>query len=166
MFIPRTGINMTPEYLAGFFDGEGCIDVQTVYSTNARYSGKFYCRPRVRVAQAKSGECIINALSTQFGGHVSARHHGGKQQDSVSWEFLNKPGMLDFLNLMLPHLVIKKEQAALCIWWLNHMSNVRSDVVPNIESARRCFADELKLMKVDPQRLSEEAVRRIEALMR
>jgi hypothetical protein len=167
MFIPHTGINMTPEYLAGFFDGEGCIDVQTKHISNARYNDRFYCRPRVRVSQAVSGKCIIDALSTQFGGHVASREHSGRaQQDSLSWEFLGKERMIDFLNLMLPHLIVKKEQAVLCVWWLENMSSVRSDVSPNIGSARKCFAEELKLMKADPQRLSEEAVRRIKALMR
>jgi hypothetical protein len=158
---------MSPEYLAGFFDGEGCIDTQYMYPRG--YTDRFYVRPRVRVSQAISGRVVIDALSAQFGGHVSERKaQNHRQQESVSWEFLDKPGVLRMLKLMLPHLVIKKEQAKLVVWWLENASGRYGGRGhrPNIQAARKLFSDELKAMKLDPQRLSERAEQAIAALMR
>ena len=159
---------MNAEYLAGFFDGEGCIDVQTAHRTNAAGEIRYYCRPRVRVSQASSGAFVLHALAKQFGGHITDRSHGGKQQDSTSWEFLGTDRMIDFLERITPHLILKREQARLALWWLHNMSNKRADVegAERLEDARRAFAEELKMMKLDPQRLSEEAVSRIQALVR
>jgi len=101
---------MTPEYLAGFFDGEGCIDVQRMYPREGK--GRLYVRPRVRLAQTASCRVVLDRLQAEYGGHIRGRKHGkGKQQDSLSWEFLDRAGLVRMLNVMIPHLVVKKEQA-------------------------------------------------------
>lgn len=158
---------MSPSYLAGFFDGEGCIDAQRMYP---KQDGRrrFYCRPRVRVAMANSGRLAVEMLQAQYGGHlVERKSQNPRQQPSVSWELLNKEDILRILEVMTPHLVLKREQAKLAKWWLlNASGRQTSQGYPRLEDARRLFADELKLMKLDPQRLSEEAAARIELLMR
>jgi hypothetical protein len=65
------------------------------------------------------------------------------------------------LTALEPLLIIKQEQARLALWWLKNYSGTR---VP--EAARIAFNDELKRMKRDLQRLSEEAIADIERLMR
>lgn len=158
---------MSPEYLAGFFDGEGCIDAQRMYP---KQDGRrrFYCRPRVRVAMADSGALAIQLLHQTYGGHLLTRKpQNNRQQASISWELLGKEDILRILGVMTPHLVLKREQAKLAMWWLSNMSGRQTKQgYPKMEEARHLFADELKLMKLDPQRLSEEAVSQIEALMR
>ena len=152
---------MTDDYLAGFFDGEGCIDVQVMYP-KPPYDKKFYCRPRIRLAQAQTGMSVLEALKESYGGILSHRApQNDNQQPSVSWEILNKDGIVRMLKLLEPKLLIKKHQARLCLWWFE---NCAGRTIP--EAARRAFAEELKLMKRDPQRLSEEAVAHIESLMR
>lgn len=158
---------MSPEYLAGFFDGEGCIDCQRMYPKEGR--SRFYVRPRVRVAQAQSGRVVLDELQKQFGGLILERKSKKENwQPSASWEFLDKDGLRTMLTLMLPHLIIKREQAKLVLWWLENASgrHGRNGQRPEIETARMLFADELKAMKLDPQRLSERAVAAIEPLMR
>jgi len=158
---------MSPEYLAGFFDGEGCIDTQRMYPSEAK--ARFYVRPRVRISQAVSGRCVIDLLTSQFGGYVAFRKaQNSKQQDSVSWEFLDKRGIVKLLRAVEPFLVVKKEQARLVLWWIENMSGRHGKNGPNdpLEAARKLFSQELKLMKQDPQRLSEKAVQGILALMR
>lgn len=158
---------MSPEFLAGFFDGEGCIDCQRMYPKQGR--ARFYVRPRVRVAQASSGRVILDKLKEQFGGTILERkRQKATQQASASWEFLDNEGIRTLLMVIEPHLIIKREQARLVLWWLEHASgrHGRNGQRPNIEAARKLFADELKAMKLDPQRLSERAVAAIEPLMR
>src|SRR5262245_50832474 len=161
---------MTLEYLAGIFDGEGCIDVQRQYPQwdNPRMR-RFYVRPRVRMCMADSARNMMTLLHTRFGGHLVQRQSGKRnQQGSWSLEWLNNEAIRDILNVMLPHLILKREQALLALWWLDHGSGRQTKMAffSGMEQARKAFAEELSAMKRDPQRLSERAVQRITALMR
>ena len=157
---------MTPQYLAGFIDGEGCIDVQRYYQ-RGKYAGQLYVRPRLRIVQATSGKLMVNMLTDKFGGHVYHRKRGNKnQQDSVSWEFVSYPDVKRILKIILPHLIVKREQAKLVLWWIKHMQGIRSDNFAGIIEARTVFAEELSAMKRDSQRLSERAIAKIKRLMR
>ena len=152
---------MSPEYLAGFFDGEGCIDNQVMYA-KPPYDNRFYVRPRLRLAQANNGAFILKEIQATFGGSIRHRPKGtGNQQDSASWELLSKDVVIEMLRMLEPLLIIKKQQARLALWWFD---NCAGKTIP--EAARRAFNEELKMMKRDPQRLSEEAAARIESLMR
>jgi len=156
---------MTPEYLAGFFDGEGCIDVQRMYAAG-KFKSRFYVRPRVRISQTVTSRIVLDGLCERFGGHMSIRKHGkGKQRDSVSWELLNDANMRSIIEVMLPHLILKREQAKLALWWLNNCQGVRSTECSGIDQARHKFADELSAMKHDPQRLSERAIEEIQLML-
>jgi len=151
---------MDIQYLAGFFDGEGCIDNQVMYPANAK--GKLYVRPRLRVAQSNTGAVILHKLQETYGGHLSQRKpQNANQQASTSWEILDKAGITRMLEQLAPLLIIKKEQAILALWWLR---NCTGRHIP--EQARMAYNDELKRMKRDLQRLSEEAIADIERLMR
>lgn len=153
-------MNMNIHYLAGFFDGEGCIDNQFMYPSQAK--GKVYVRPRIRVAQSKTGSIVLHQLQEIYGGHLSHRKpQNANQQPSTSWEILDKAGITKMLTELAPLLIIKKEQALLALWWLE---NCTGRHIP--EQARIAYNDELKRMKRDLQRLSEEAIADIERLMR
>lgn len=157
---------MSPEYLAGFFDGEGCIDTQRMYPKGRE--GQLYVRPRVRLAVAASASTILVHLCDRFGGHLAERTASGRaQQDSVSWELLNKDAMVSTLTVMEPHLVLKKHQARLALWWLEHATGRYSGrgVGANVPAARQFFADELKAMKRDPHRDSLCAIQQLEVLL-
>jgi hypothetical protein len=157
---------MTPEYLAGLFDGEGCIDVQRCYPKAGR--NRLYVRPRVRMCMADSARPMMQMLRDKFGGHLCSRKAGKRnQQDSWSLEWLNGDDMRCLLNLILPHLILKAEQARLVLWWLDNGSGRHTTAgYIGMEQARAAFAEELRAMKVDPQRLSERATKRIASLMR
>lgn len=158
---------MGPEYLAGFFDGEGCIDVQRNYPKGRE--GQLYVRPRVRLALANSCRFVLERLQTTYGGHLLGRNSGGRnQQDSTSWELLSKADMHQVLQPILPHLVIKKAQAELVLWWLDNASGRYSGrgVGARVPEARQYFVDELKKMKLDPLRASHAAVAHLSELLR
>lgn len=159
---------LTPEYLAGLFDGEGCIDAP-LGRIKGKYCDRPYVRPRIRMCMADNATHMMQRLHSVFGGHVYHRNAGKRnQQDSWSLEWLNHAEMRKILDLILPHLILKREQALLVLWWLDNMSGCRSDDprFPGIDHARLAFREELQAMKRDPQRLSERAVLHIEALMR
>lgn len=156
---------MTPEYLAGLFDGEGCIDVQRCYPKAGR--NRLYVRPRVRMCMTDSARFLADRLHAKFGGHILTRKGKENQQNSWSIEWLNGDDMRRLLNLILPYLILKAEQAKLVLWWLDNASGRYTTAgYVGMEQARAVFAEELRAMKVDPQRLSERAEKRIASLMR
>jgi hypothetical protein len=163
-------MKMTPDYLAGLFDGEGCIDVQVLYPSALSAQGKLYVRPRVRLCMTDSALNLMQLIHSAFGGNIVRRKATKKnQQDSWSIEWLKGDTIRELLHTILPRLILKREQAKLAIWWLDNASGRRVDrgeCFPGMEQARYALRDEMRAMKRDPQRLSERAVARIEALMR
>lgn len=159
---------MSPDYLAGFFDGEGCIDTQRMYNNSEKYGKTLYVRPRVRVAQSVVGECVLQKLHRRFGGHISRRVSAkANHRDSISLEFLSEADVTRVLDTMLPSLVLKREQARLVLWWYQNCKGLDARSYSGIDTVRKMFANELRAMKHDPQRLSERAAQLIQtALMR
>ena len=140
---------MTPQYLAGLFDGEGCIDVQRMYPKAGR--NRLYVRPRVRMCMTDSARFLADALHAKFGGHICTRKGKQNQQNSWSCEWLSGDAIRYILNLILPHLILKREQAKLALWWLDNASGrqVRdtrlgvNEFFPGIEQARAAFAERM-----------------------
>lgn len=157
---------LTADYLAGLFDGEGCIDVQVMYPQAGK--GRLYVRPRIRLCMADSALMIMQLLHKVFGGNLVRRQATKKnQQNSWSLEWLSGDAIRELLRTILPHLVLKAEQAKLALWWLDSASGRRADCgYAGMEEARAFFQAEMRAMKRDPQRLSERAAARIESLMR
>src|SRR5579859_4067102 len=85
---------VNPEYLAGFFDGEGCV------STNGRASGGY-----LTVTIANSHLPILEVIKDQFGGSISRRSSGSY---TVTLSTRKAKAILEY---MLPYLVIKKDVA-------------------------------------------------------
>ena len=158
-------MKLTPEYLAGLFDGEGCIDVQRVYPQ----TGIVYVRPRVRMCMTMAAVELAYALQEEFGGHLGFRRLN-KPTHNASWtlEWLSQRDMTYLLNLISPYLILKREQANLVLWWLVNASGrqIKERGYAGMEQAREAFVEELRAMKLDPQRLSGGAATRIAALMR
>jgi hypothetical protein len=156
----------SPEYLAGLFDGEGCIDVQRMYPRDGK--GRFYVRPRVRICMSNSARGVIYKLHASFGGHVTTRPASGpKQQSSLSLEWLSDADIRSILSLILPHLELKAAQATLVLWWLDNAKGRQTNAAyPGMEKAREAFAEELREMKRDPNRSNQLAIQRITTLMR
>lgn len=155
------------KYLAGLFDGEGCIDVQE--TKNKSYPGRLYVRPRVRLGMSIGALPLLTELQANFGGHMSKIRASKNEnwQQSVSWEVLAAEDINWFLGNMVPHLVLKREQAKLALWWLDNMRGKQMHIDGLwVDDVRHLFVNELKAMKRDPQRLSDRAVQMMSALMR
>lgn len=87
-------------YLAGIFDGEGTVTVRTVKSRE--YGG---------VAVSNTDRALIKWLA-RFGGGVTVnRHPKTDTQVCYSWYLSRSDDTIDFLEALLPFLIIKKERA-------------------------------------------------------
>ncbi len=138
------------KYLAGLIDGEGCIDVQV-----NKVGGKFYIRPRLRIAMSDVAVELLEMCQLNFGGHLYKRDHESKNSNwnnATSWELAGYKQSCPVLRNIVNHLILKKEQARFCLWMESEVKGKHTTQ----ECVDRC-RDELKLMKRDPHRLSESA---------
>lgn len=103
---------ISTEYLAGFFDGEGCIGV---------YRGMHHGRPgfhlRTQLTQNINDESIrlLTELTVAYGGNGSVMCRS-RCQRAFNWQ-LNGDGAARFLDAIEPHLRLKREQARIAISW-------------------------------------------------
>lgn len=96
---------MSPEYLAGFFDGEG-----TFYIGKQIKNGKEY--PKAQVLLAQSGEeglGLLKTIQSEYGGnlylHLSAgEHKATKNAYKLYW---NKDEAIILIGNLLPYLRLK-----------------------------------------------------------
>lgn len=92
-------IKSEPAYIAGFFDGEGCIRVNKTLSRNV------ICYHLI-LTIANNDRFILNSCKEIYGGDVRLKG----QTNCYSWSLFNKLYIEQFLLDTLPYLVVKKEE--------------------------------------------------------
>jgi hypothetical protein len=97
-----TAISETDKaYAAGFFDGEGCVDIR--YRTT--HGGK-YERFELRIHIPQIAVGVLEWMKEKFGGSVDA--HGGPK---CSRWLMTGPEAAGFLETVMPYLNVKRQQA-------------------------------------------------------
>lgn len=88
-----------PAYVAGLFDGEGCVSI----------GGYDKCRLQLEVANTHLP--VLLQLKTQYKGSVQPTKKAVPQaRQCYKWYVTGKSRSQSFLLEILPHLVIKREQ--------------------------------------------------------
>lgn len=97
------------EYLAGFFDGEGCIYLGT---TTASGTSKKYPHLIVTLSQSgDGGKTLLLNIQNHYGGRFSkSKKYKDSHKDAYQLRWTGKKAIL-FLDQIPPFLVIKKEKA-------------------------------------------------------
>lgn len=149
------------KYIAGLIDGEGCIDFQ--FSYHKDYPGRPYIRPRCRISMSEPAKFLLDILHNNFQGdhHIIKRSFKSPNWANAYCWGLHGKKLRPFLQNIVNHLYIKKEQAKLAIWTID---NIMGKHVSN--ELRQHLKNEMKAMKSDSHRLSETAVLKAKALMR
>lgn len=118
---------MSWAYLAGFFDGEGCIEIA---KASAGHSYRFE-RVRVRICQSDSQAAVLDEIAEfliERGFHPTLGQH---RPASGSWQAatrltLNRAAEnRRFLTKILPHLRVKQEKAQEALVFLSQYNTRR-----------------------------------------
>jgi hypothetical protein len=92
-------------YIAGLFDGEGCISVHINRTRWGHYL-------KAWIAIVNTNREVIDSLLAHFGGHLYVREYiNPKYKTCYYWYFYGLTNVVSFLQKLLPFLVIKKEKA-------------------------------------------------------
>jgi|GEM_PF-2455692 len=93
-------------YIAGLFDGEGCIIIGAEKDTPSYF---------LQVSVNNTNESLILWLKSLFGGYINVIHSKSINHKDVHHWVLLREQAEKFLLLILPYLKIKKPQAELAI---------------------------------------------------
>jgi hypothetical protein len=144
------------KYLAGLVDGEGCIDV-VVNKRNDVY----YVQPRVRITMCVVAEELMDIICANFAGNREYRKVTNPNwNDSITWNASGYNRACTFLRNISKHVIIKREQTKFALWMESNLKGKRLTA-----EAVKVVRDEMKLMKRDPHRLSEQAQERVLSLL-
>jgi hypothetical protein len=102
---------ISDEYIAGFFDGEGCINITVVGAAK---------QVALRVYITNSNKEVLTAIKDKYGGTISAIQH------KINWKIsylLTFHGIIaeKFLRAIGLSLIVKREQVKLAFEFLDYM---------------------------------------------
>ena len=144
------------KYIAGLVDGEGCIDVVV----NKR-SDSYYVQPRVRITMCVVAEELMDIICNNFKGTREYRKVTNPNwNDSITWNASGYNRACTFLRNIKNHVIVKREQTKLALWM---ESNIKGQALS--AEAVKVVKDEMKRLKRDPHRLSEQAQKAILAVL-
>jgi len=98
------------QYIAGFFDGEGSI---VIWKRREKKSPREY-NINLEVRINNTNKIVIDKINTLIGGNIRIK---SKKDCKPCYEIIisNYRGILNFLEKIYPYLVVKKEIAKLTI---------------------------------------------------
>jgi len=95
---------MTPEYAAGFFDGEGCVNCSS--SRNNSF---------VRILVVNTNIDVLKAFQAVWGGDINTNTKTKAHwKQAYTWRLQHKAAT-NFLTEILPFLIVKRQQAEAAI---------------------------------------------------
>jgi hypothetical protein len=114
-------MKITDAYVAGFFDGEGCIGI---YSRKDREGG-FHLRTQITQSLSRPTTEALKEMVAVYGGNLSGQDRYLRKR-AYNWQ-LNADKAAAFLRRILPHLIIKKEQAQIAVAWQESRPKTQRD---------------------------------------
>ena len=131
-------------YIAGIIDGEGCLGISKNTTKKQRQKNPKY---QSEVCIINTDTRLMNWLKENFGGLVNERKiYGPNDKISYRWRIKESQHQI-ILKAIIPHLVIKTEQAKLIIKFLTNktQNNLDGREVSQKEIIRReYYYQELK----------------------
>ena len=144
------GVTATPEklaYAAGFFDGEGCINISRwrQLCRETTEPGTYY---KLRVMVSNNDLPSLQWFQAIWGGAINKKKIHGNRVQGYNWT-LPQPASAWFLEEILPYLKQKRSQADVALEFFRSNERFGRNARPldYVESRER-FYQKLKQMKV------------------
>ena len=141
---------LSPEYVAGLFDGEGCASIthgslRYVLNKHGRDIKGF----KARIIISNTHRPVLEMLQTQFAGclNLSSRTKNNPiHQEVWSWILSGADKQRVFLRQIEPFCVIKKRQVFLFLEYLETAIKPWQEISPESREIRLRIAREMKLL--------------------
>jgi len=136
---------MTDEWLAGFFDGEGCISGQSSFLAT-----KYIKKPRVQIqiSITQKDRIILEQIQNIYGGVICS-----KESDVKCWvlKWVGKQAMTNILRILAPHCICKREQILLGLRFCETLREENLGCIPlsdSIHSERKEIFNGLRSLEI------------------
>ena len=106
-------------WLAGFFDGEGCVYLQSMKRVNRQLP-----RYALSIHLTQNDKAILDEVQKEFGGTVY--QHSGRK--CYRWRVVSR-NALDFLLAIYPYSILKRDQINLAI---EIAKSIRTENIGNV----------------------------------
>ncbi len=114
-------MRITPEYLAGFIDGEGNMRLYSGFSKQSPTS------LRAEVAITNTNRNILDLIQIEYGGKILKRSNKLRPIYRLYWSSLD--AIKPLLDIISPYLILKRHHAELLLEYLGrHNSQSRSKI--------------------------------------
>ena len=133
---------LSEEYVAGLFDGEGCVTIARDVK-------------RLRIGIANTNKEVLVLLADQFGGHVYSQHqYSPTHSPAYQWILSKHRDQRRFLRLIGPHSLIKATAIHCALRFLDTGKQWGGDYRINVLSSeewqkRRTARDDLYIVNAD-----------------
>ena len=122
-----------PLYAAGFFDGEGCINLM---ETGPKSSWK---RPILRLMITNTFPGILEKFKESYGGNIHWYQAKGNRKIRGTWSIVEGPAV-KFLETIKPYLIVKAKQSELAIQFWELVRRPYAEKIETIASPDQwCF---------------------------
>ena len=145
---------LTLAYVAGLFDGEGCFGT----SRSPRSGHNFL------VSIANTFLPVLLQMQMDYGGKVYKRKkRQAHWKESYVWALAGRDGQRQFVEALLPHLVIKRQQAELFLAGLKLVQQPKSHYkfTKGELTARTAIAEAIQILNQGESK-PEQVITRVE----
>jgi hypothetical protein len=113
---------MNSAYVAGFFDGEGCVMC-------GLRGGRHI--PHITVSLGSTNLEILQELQSAFGGRINAsKSQKAHYKKAWNWQLIRHEEIFAFLELIQPFVRVKKPQVDAAIACKEAFANIRGQIMP------------------------------------
>lgn len=137
-------------YIAGILDGEGSIMIQRQTSKSfmeqRAKSGCFHPHyaPAIRIGMLEKAalDFIVEATGIGYVYQEKPYHH---KRPIYRWVIRSKEEITEFLTLILPYLIVKKQQALLCLRFVSEWVSFNgARITPEVQAMREIAWAEMR----------------------
>ncbi|MBA7577582.1 hypothetical protein ES708_19435 [subsurface metagenome] len=107
-------------YMAGLFDGEGCIHITKTKAGKYNHRSDYH---QLQVNLVNTNKKVLDWIKNRFGGSV--RRHDIKSRSKAWTWYIYTIKAKDFLKMIYPYLVIKEKQAKIAIEFRENRKNIQ-----------------------------------------
>lgn len=142
---------MNKDYLAGFFDGEGCIRISKMFRKHYSKFGDCYDYA-LGTKVTNTNKIVLDKCKNLYGGFVGEVKDKRKStyKTVYSWE-LKSNDAVNFLKDVLPLLIVKKQEAELAIYFQTHKETLKNmdynSFIEQLQWRDNCFVKMHNLKK-------------------
>ncbi len=107
-------MKLSPQYIAGFIDGEGYLGI--IKKTSKVSTLGYYFTPALKITQVTRNDEVLKNIKEFFGcGNLTLNKRNALKSDNgvnkTSLEFRSEKRVTPILKIIYPYLVVKKKQA-------------------------------------------------------